>query len=141
MSRRSQQPHPIAPTPEAWRAWASALSGRPTRRREDALVRFHALLLHATRSELARRRGQLSDLKAEELEELVVHAAEHALMATLRNFAGRRGTSHFTTWAAKFVLRGAGVAGRRHAWQARAVPLDEQPWPAICATDPSPADA
>jgi hypothetical protein len=58
-------------------------------------------------------------------------------MAPLRNFADFRGTSHFTTWAAKFVLQEAGVAGRRHAWQGREVPLDEQPWPAICATDPS----
>jgi hypothetical protein len=49
-------------------------------------------------------------------------------MAALRNYADLRGTSHFTTRAAKFVPREAGVAGRRHAWQDREVPLDEQPW-------------
>lgn len=141
MSHRSQQPHPIAPTPEASRAWASALSGPPARRREDPPVRLRALLLYATRSELACRSEQLSDLRAEQLEQLVVHAAEDALMATLRYFADFRGTSPFTTWAAEFVLREAPVASRRDAWQGREVPLDEQPWPAIYATHPSTADA
>jgi hypothetical protein len=57
-------------------------------------------------------------------------------MVTLRDFAEFRGTSHFSTWAAEFVLREAAVAGRRDAWQGREVALDEQPWPAIDATHP-----
>ena len=97
--------------------WASVLRGPPTPARDDALARLHPLLLRAARFELARRRDQLSDVGAAELDDLAHQAADDALMAILHKLDEFRGTSRFTTWASKFALLEAGVKGRRRAWQ------------------------
>ena len=118
-------PHlPIAPAVEDSPAWASVLRGPPTPAREDALARLHPLLLRATRFALSRRRDQLRDVGAAELDDLAVQAADDALMSILRQLDDYRGTSRFTTWACKFAVHEAAVSGRRRASQAIVVRQD-----------------
>ena len=112
--------------------WISALRG-PAAVREQALAELHALLLRAARFELARRRGQLSDLASAELEDLATQAADDALMAILGKLDTFRGTSRFTTWAYKFALLEAGVKARRRAWHGREVLVDDRTWPELPA--------
>ena len=120
-------PHlPIAPAVEDSPAWASVLRGPPTRAREDALARLHPLLLRATRFALSRRRDQLRDVGAAELDDLAVQAADDALMSILRQLDDYRGASRFTTWAYKFAVHEAGVTGRRRASQPPEVSIELQ---------------
>jgi RNA polymerase sigma-70 factor, ECF subfamily len=118
--------------------WASVLRGPPTPARDDALARLHTLLLRAARFELARRRDQLSDVGAAELDDLAYQAADDALMAILHKLDEFRGASRFTTWASKFALLEAGVKGRRRAWQNHELSLDPEGWDRIGAIGPSP---
>ena len=108
---------PIAP---------SVLRGPPTPAREDALARLHPLLLRATRFALSRRRDQLRDVGAAELDDLAVQAADDALMSILHQLDDYRGTSRFTTWAYKFAVHEAGPTGRRRASQPREASIDLQ---------------
>ena len=108
---------PIAPPVENSPAWTSLLRGPPTPAREDALARLHPLLLRATRFALSRQRDQLLDVGAAELEDLAVQAADDALTSILRRLDDYRGASRFTTWAYKFAVHEAAVAGRRRASQ------------------------
>lgn len=126
-----------APTspPDASPDWPSVLRGPPTAARDDALARLHLLLLRAARFELSRRRDQLNDVGAAELDDLAYQAADDALNAILRKLDEFRGTSRFTTWASKFALHAAGVRGRQRAWQNRALGLDPQAWEQIGAGD------
>jgi RNA polymerase sigma-70 factor, ECF subfamily len=117
--------------------WATALRGPPTPARDDALARLHPLLLRAARFELARRRDQLSDVGAAELDDLAYQAADDALMSILGKLDEFRGTSRFTTWAYKFALLEAGVKGRRRAWQNHELSLDPQGWAGIDVDSPS----
>ena len=64
-------------------AWIDALSGAGDQR-EDAIERLHALLLRASRFEIARRRRALADSGSRELDDLATQAASDALMAILR---------------------------------------------------------
>lgn len=118
--------------------WASVLRGPPTPARDDALARLHPLLLRAARFELARRRDQLSDVGAVELDDLAYQAADDALMAILHKLDEFRGASRFTTWASKFALLEAGVKGRRRAWQNHELSLDPEGWDRTGAGGPSP---
>ena len=133
MSQLSHQP-PTSP-PDGSPDWASVLRGPPTAARDDALARLHPILLRAARFELSRRRDQLSDVGAAELDDLAYQAADDALMAILRKLDEFGGTSRFTTWASKFALHEAGVKGRRRAWQNRKPGLDAQAWVRIGAAD------
>ena len=117
--------------------WACVLRGPPTPARDDALARLHPLLLRAARFELARRRDQLSDVGAAELDDLAYQAADDALMSILGKLDEFRGTSRFTTWAYKFALFEAGVKGRRRAWQNHELSLDPQGWAGIDVDSPS----
>jgi RNA polymerase sigma-70 factor, ECF subfamily len=117
--------------------WASVLSGPPSPARTDALARLHALLLRAARFELGRRRDQLSDVGAVEIDDLAFQAADDALMAILDKLSEFRGTSRFTTWACKFALLEAGVKGRRRAWKDHELSLDPDSWYRIDAGSPS----
>jgi RNA polymerase sigma-70 factor, ECF subfamily len=92
---------------------------------------LHALLLRAARFEVSRRRGALSHVRGEELDDLATQAADDALMAILAKLDDYRGASRFTTWAYKFALLEAGVRVRRRAWQGREVVLDAESWPAF----------
>lgn len=105
------------------------------------MARLHTLLLRAAQFELSRRRDQLSNVGAAELEDLAVQAADDALLAILCKLDDFRGASHFTTWAYKFAVLEAGVKGRRRAWQDRELLLAPQAWQSICADGPGPQSA
>ena len=96
--------------------------------REEAIARLHALLLRATRFEVARRRPTLPHLRGDELDDIALEAADDALMSVLRRLDDFRGASRFTTWAYKFGLLEAAVKLRRRAWQGREVPLEPETW-------------
>jgi RNA polymerase sigma-70 factor (ECF subfamily) len=108
--------------------WLDALRGDGAIRRE-AIRDLHALLLRATRFELARRRAALSYIRGEELEDVAMQAADDAMVALLAKLDDYRGASRFTTWAYKFGLLEAGVKLRRRAWQGREVLLEPEVWP------------
>src|SRR5829696_10502030 len=97
----------------------------------EAVRRLHELLLRAARFEVGRRRGALSYVRGEELDDLANQAADDALMAVLGKLDDYRGASRFTTWAYKFALLEAGVKLRRRAWQEREVVLEPDDWNAL----------
>jgi RNA polymerase sigma-70 factor (ECF subfamily) len=107
--------------------WLAALSSTG-RRREDAVESLHALLLRASRFEIARRRHAAGNEHAGELDDLATQAADDALMAIMRKLHTYRGDSRFTTWAYKFALLEAAVKVRRRAWHDREIPLEEDGW-------------
>lgn len=98
---------------------------------ELVVARLHELMLKAARFELHRRRGALSHVRGEELDDIAMQAANDALMAVLSELDDFRGASCFTTWAYKFALLEAGVRLRRRAWQHREVVLDPEAWTAL----------
>jgi RNA polymerase sigma-70 factor (ECF subfamily) len=106
--------------------WVEALS-TPGRARDDAVERLHALLLRASRFEVARRRRALGYVR-DNLEDVATQAADDALMAIMAKLDTYRGESRFTTWAYKFAVLEAGTKVRRRAWQEREVPLEEEGW-------------
>jgi RNA polymerase sigma-70 factor (ECF subfamily) len=110
--------------------WVDALRSGGARG-ADATARLHELLLRAARFEVGRRRGALSHVRGEELDDIATQAADDALMAVLGKLDDFRGASRFTTWAYKFALLEAGVKLRRRAWQGREVVLAEERWPAF----------
>ena len=85
------------------------------------MAELHALLLRASRHELARRRSSLSHVAGTEVDDLAMQAADDALVAVLAKLDTFRGASRFTTWAYKFALLEAGVKARRRAWQGREI--------------------
>ena len=87
-------------------AWVTALHG-PARTRDQALAELHELLLRGARFELSRSGQGLSHVPRRELDALANSAADDALIAVLARLEGFRGTSRFTTWAAKFALHDA----------------------------------
>jgi RNA polymerase sigma-70 factor (ECF subfamily) len=97
----------------------------------QAIAELHALLLRAARFEVGRRRGALSHVRGEELDDIANQAADDALMAVLAKLDSYRGDSRFTTWAYKFALLEAGVRLRRRAWQHREVVLEPDAWRAL----------
>lgn len=87
-------------------AWVTELQGPPGIR-DEALAELHELLLRAARFELSRSGEGLNQMPRRELDSLVIQAADDALIAVLARLEGFRGTSRFTTWAAKFALHDA----------------------------------
>jgi RNA polymerase sigma-70 factor (ECF subfamily) len=79
-------------------------------------------------------------LRGDDLEDLVQHSADDALLAILSKLASYRGESRFTTWAYKFALFEAAVKLRRRAWQGREVPRDEEQWRRIADVRATPAE-
>ena len=106
--------------------WVEALS-TPGRARDDAVERLHALLLRASRFEVARRRRALGYVR-DNLDDLATQAADDALMAIMAKLDTYRGESRFTTWAYKFAVLEAGTKVRRRAWQEREIPLEDEGW-------------
>lgn len=96
--------------------------------REEAIGRLHALLLRATRFEVARRRPTLPHLRGNDLDDIANEAADDALMSVLRRLDDFRGASRFTTWVYKFALLEASTKLRKRAWQEREVPLEPEGW-------------
>ena len=97
-------------------------------RRERALAELHALLLRATRFEVARRRTVLPHVRGDDLDDLAVQAADDALMSVLRRLDEFRGASRLSTWVYKFGLLEAAVKLRKRAWQGKEIPLAEDAW-------------
>jgi RNA polymerase sigma-70 factor (ECF subfamily) len=118
-------------------AWVEALSGAG-RPRDDAVERLHALLLRATRFEVARRCA-FGAGRGSELDDLATQAADDALMAIMGKLHTYRGDSRFTTWAYKFALLEAAVKVRRRAWHGREVPLEADGWAQLADRRASPA--
>jgi RNA polymerase sigma-70 factor (ECF subfamily) len=97
----------------------------------EAIARLHALLLRATRFEVARRRPTLPHLRGDELADIAMEAADDALMSILERLDDFRGASRFTTWVYKFALLEAAVKVRKRAWQGREVPIEPESWSLI----------
>ena len=119
------------------RDWINALRDSGDRR-EEAVARLHALLLHAARFEVSRRRAALPHLRGDDFEDVAMQSADDALVAVLAKLDSYRGESKFTTWAYKFALLEAAVKLRRRAWQGREIPLEPEVWPLFEARDSSP---
>jgi RNA polymerase sigma-70 factor (ECF subfamily) len=108
--------------------------------RDEAVQQLHALLLRASRFEIARRRRALgSSGFVGDVDDLVTQAADDALVAILSKLQTYRGDSRFTTWAYKFALLEAGVKLRRRAWQEREIPLEADGWAKLADRRASPA--
>jgi RNA polymerase sigma-70 factor, ECF subfamily len=101
---------------------------------DQAVARLHALLLRATRFEVARRRPSLPHLRGNDLDEIALQAADDALMSVLARLDDFRGASRFTTWVYKFGLLEAAVKLRRRAWQGREIPLEPETWSLFAST-------
>jgi RNA polymerase sigma-70 factor (ECF subfamily) len=107
---------------------------------EEAVARLHALLLRATRFEVARRRPTLPHLRGNDLDDIAQQAADDALMSVLARLDSFRGDSRFTTWVYKFGLLEAAVKLRRRAWQGREVPLEPETWSVFSSSSLEPDD-
>jgi RNA polymerase sigma-70 factor (ECF subfamily) len=107
--------------------------------RDDALARLHALLVRAARFEVARRRPMLPHVRGDELDDIVMEAADDALMSVLRRLDDFRGASRFTTWVYKFALLEAAVKLRKRAWQGREVPIEPESWSLFSSAGLEPA--
>ena len=105
---------------------------------ERALVELHALLLRAARFEALRRRASLPWIGDAELDDLVLQAADDALVAVLSRLDSFRGASRFTTWAYKFAIYSAAVTLRRRAWRDREVSLAPELWDVVADRGGSP---
>jgi RNA polymerase sigma-70 factor (ECF subfamily) len=116
--------------------WLDALRGSGPSQRQ-AIADLHGLLLRAALLDQTRHRAALRHVRAEELEDLALQAADDALVAVLAKLDGFRGKSRFTTWAYKFALLEAGVARRRRAWQGREVVLEPDAWSAFADRSPT----
>ena len=98
---------------------------------DRALAELHALLLRAARFEARRRRASLPWIDTAELDDLVLQAADDALVAVLSRLDSFRGASRFTTWAYKFAIYSTSVTLRRRAWRDREVSLRPELWDVV----------
>jgi RNA polymerase sigma-70 factor (ECF subfamily) len=121
------------------RAWLRDLRATG-RARDDAIARLQALLLRATRFEVARRRPTLPHLRGNDLDDIALQAADDALMSVLARLDDFRGASRFTTWVYKFGLLEAAVKLRRRAWQGREVPLEPETWSLFSSAELEPGE-
>jgi RNA polymerase sigma-70 factor (ECF subfamily) len=121
------------------REWIEALSATG-HRRDEATAQLHALLLRASRFEIARRGRAVGRDRLDEFDDLATQAADDALLAIMHKLHTFRGDSRFTTWAYKFALLEAGVKARRRAWQSREIPLEEDAWAQLSDQRSSPDD-
>jgi len=118
--------------------WLTALRGEGPER-ERAVAELHGLLLRAARFTVRRALEQRTHLR-EAFEDLAQQSADDALVAVLAKLDTFRGESRFTTWAYKFAVLEASVALRRHAWQGREIPLEDEGWHRFHGGDPSPGE-
>src|SRR4051794_24999663 len=116
--------------------WVRELSGTGPGR-EEAVERLHGILLRAARAEATRRQA-MGDTSGD-VDDVVVQAADDALMALMGKLHTFRGDSRFTTWAYKFALLEAGVKLRRRAWHGREIPLEADGWAQLrdCRSTPA----
>jgi RNA polymerase sigma-70 factor (ECF subfamily) len=131
-------PQPRGPAGAESAGWLASLrSDGPER--ELAIRRLHTLLLRAARFEAARRRPTLAGVGGRELDDLVLQAADDALVAVLSRLDSFRGASRFTTWAYKFAVYQTAVTLRRRAWRDREVQLEPQSWALVADPGALPA--
>jgi RNA polymerase sigma-70 factor, ECF subfamily len=97
---------------EASRDWLNAL--RATH--EDAVARLEALLLRASRFEVALRHSSHS---AAELDHVARAASVDSLAQVLARLDEYGGASRFSTWAAKFALQETAIRLRELGWRQR----------------------
>ena len=110
------------------RDWLKSLSATGVMR-DVAVERLHALLLRAARFEVAHRQRAIGvGAGSGELDDLVMHAADDALVIVLRKLHTYRGDSRFTTWAYKFALLEAAMKMRKRPWHGRELPLEADGW-------------
>jgi RNA polymerase sigma-70 factor (ECF subfamily) len=121
------------------RAWLRSLQ-RDGPGHDEAVALLHALLLRATRFEVARRRPSLPYLRGNELDDIATEAADDALMSVLARLDDFRGASRFTTWAYKFALLEAAAKLRKRAWQGREIPLEPETWSLFTSAGVGPDD-
>ncbi|HKC27408.1 MAG TPA: sigma-70 family RNA polymerase sigma factor [Jatrophihabitans sp.] len=95
--------------------------------RDAALSRLHAMLLRATRAELARRAPRVG-ITGPELTDLAHQAADDAVVSILRRLSEFRGESRFTTWAYKFAILEVSSKLGRHFWNRPALALEPEQW-------------
>jgi RNA polymerase sigma-70 factor (ECF subfamily) len=107
-------------------AWLRTLSGTG-RRRDEAVVRLHELLLRVARAEVSRRRSRLH-LSGPELDDIAHQAAADALLAITAKLGQFRGESRFTTWAYRFVVLEVSTKLGRHFWRNPTVAMDAEDW-------------
>jgi RNA polymerase sigma-70 factor (ECF subfamily) len=127
-----------APPVDDTESWLTALRSAGVER-ERAVVELHELLLRAARFTVRRALEQRTHLR-EAFEDLAQQSADDALVAVLAKLDTFRGESRFTTWAYKFAVLEASVAMRRHAWQGREIPLEDEGWRNLHGGDPSPGE-
>ena len=115
------------------REWVEQLRvGHP--RRDQTLVRLHAVLRRVARHELWRRRGQLRSIRGPEFDDLAQQAADDALVNILGRLDEFRGLSRFTTWAYKFVMFEVTAKVARHAWRRQPPEVDQRDWDKLADT-------
>lgn len=83
----------------------------------SALGELRPYLVRAARYALRRSQGRLAHVSPYDLDQLAEDCAQNALLAILERLAEFRGDSRFTTWAYKFAINMALVAGRREVWK------------------------
>jgi RNA polymerase sigma-70 factor, ECF subfamily len=130
------EPRNLDPESSSWLRDLSATGAV----RDEAVTRLHALLLRATRFEVARRRPMLPHLRGNDLDDVAQQAANDALMSVIARLDDFRAASRFTTWAYKFGLLEAAVKLRRRAWQGREVPLEPETWSVFSSPELEPGD-
>lgn len=91
------------------------------------MSRLHAMLLRATRAELARRAPRVG-ITGPELTDLAHQAADDAVVSILRRLSEFRGESRFTTWAYKFAILEVSSKLGRHFWNRPALALEPEQW-------------
>jgi RNA polymerase sigma-70 factor, ECF subfamily len=144
MLSRRDSPTAIAPLAEgAGRASDATVWLGPLRsdgaERERAVAELHALLLSAARFTVNRGGATRPHLR-ETLDDIAQQSAGDALVAVLAKLDSFRGESRFTTWAYKFAILEASVALRRHAWQGREIPLEQDAWGSLHDRGVSPGE-
>jgi len=96
--------------------WIRAL-GERGETQGAALHELRVLLVRAARFALQRGQSRAGRRGAFDVDQLAEDCAQNALVAILDRLPDFRGDSRFTTWAYKFAINMALVAGRREAWK------------------------
>ncbi|HET8614845.1 MAG TPA: sigma-70 family RNA polymerase sigma factor [Actinomycetales bacterium] len=91
---------------------------------QQALRELHGLMLRASRHQVRRMHGLITDLGPDRCDEIAQTAADEALTVLLTKLHTFEGRSRFTTWAYKFAILQAATEVRRQAWAGREVSLD-----------------
>jgi RNA polymerase sigma-70 factor (ECF subfamily) len=118
-------------------AWLERLRGDGAER-AAAIGELRALLLRAASFELRRRAATAPHLRGSDQGDIAEQCANDALVAVLAKLDQFRGESRFTTWAYKFALLEAAVKARRHAWQGRELPVEDEAWSTLADAAPAP---